>query len=95
MKRAVIVLVAALLSIASTAFDVMAEPGCGSFNGLVPPGANTTDRSAPFFIDTTGLDLRTAVRRGCAAGALAAGRLGAQSALPTAAELDATVGRDG
>jgi len=42
-----------------------------------------------------GLDLRTAVRRGCAAGALAAGRLGAQSALPTAAELDATVGRDG
>jgi len=60
MKRAVTVLVAALLSIASTAFDVMAEPGCGSFNGLVPPGANTTDRSAPFFIDTTGLDLRTA-----------------------------------
>jgi ribokinase len=43
----------------------------------------------------TGYDLAAAVRRGCAAGALAAGRLGAQSALPTAAELDATVRRDG
>jgi ribokinase len=34
-----------------------------------------------------GHDLGAAVRRGCAAGALAAGRLGAQAALPTAAEL--------
>ena len=39
-----------------------------------------------------GLDLRTAVRRGCAAGALAVGRLGAQSALPTAAELAVVAG---
>src|SRR5262245_15620834 len=34
-----------------------------------------------------GHDLRDAVRRGCAAGAHAAGRLGAQAALPTAREL--------
>jgi ribokinase len=36
-----------------------------------------------------GDDLAEAVRRGCAAGALATGHLGAQSSLPTAAELDA------
>jgi ribokinase len=36
-----------------------------------------------------GHDLRHAVRRGCAAGAIAAGRLGAQTALPTGEELAA------
>ncbi|MEV4539502.1 ribokinase [Asanoa sp. NPDC049518] len=35
-----------------------------------------------------GADLHDAVRRGCAAGALATTRMGAQSAMPTAAELD-------
>jgi len=35
-----------------------------------------------------GHDLRSAVRRGCAAGALATARMGAQPALPTAADLD-------
>ncbi len=35
-----------------------------------------------------GADLGRAVRRGCAAGALATTRMGAQSAMPTAAELD-------
>ena len=35
-----------------------------------------------------GAPLREAVRRGCAAGALAATRMGAQSAMPAAAELD-------
>src|SRR5262249_18075118 len=54
MRTTVTVLVASLVSAAS------AQAACGSFNGLVPLGANTTDRSAPFFIDTTGLDLRTA-----------------------------------
>src|SRR6202035_682109 len=28
-------------------------------NMAVPPGANTSDRAAPFFIDTTGLDFKT------------------------------------
>ena len=36
-----------------------------------------------------GLPIADAVRRGCAAGALAATRMGAQAALPTRAELDA------
>ena len=26
---------------------------------VVPPGANTGDKAAPFFIDTTGLDFKT------------------------------------
>jgi ribokinase len=38
-----------------------------------------------------GAPLELAVRRGCAAGALATGKLGAQSALPTRAELDRLV----
>jgi len=41
-----------------------------------------------------GLDLREAVRRGCAAGAVATGRLGAQAALPTADELAALLNQD-
>ncbi|MEV0721063.1 hypothetical protein AB0H87_41605, partial [Asanoa sp. NPDC050611] len=35
-----------------------------------------------------GADLDEAVRRGCAAGALATTRMGAQSAMPTGAELN-------
>jgi enterochelin esterase-like enzyme len=37
----------------------MAQTACQKGNASVPPGANTTDASAPFFIDTTGLDLKT------------------------------------
>ncbi len=36
-----------------------------------------------------GRDREESLRRGCAAGALAASRLGAQPSLPTAAEVDA------
>ena len=36
-----------------------AGPACPSNNGTVPPDANTRDRSAPFFIDTAGLDFHT------------------------------------
>jgi hypothetical protein len=32
----------------------MAQPACVTQNMVVPPGANTTDKAAPFFIDTTG-----------------------------------------
>jgi hypothetical protein len=39
---------------------VLAQPACVTSNASIPPGANTTDRSAPFFIGTTGLDLKTA-----------------------------------
>lgn len=38
----------------------LAQPACVTQNMAVPPGANTTDKAAPFFIDTTGLDFKTA-----------------------------------
>src|SRR5262245_2404185 len=36
-----------------------AETACVTQNMAVPPGANTSDKAAPFFIDTTGLDFST------------------------------------
>src|SRR3954469_13191742 len=33
-------------------------PGCVTQNMAVPPGANTTDKPGPFFIDPTGLDFK-------------------------------------
>ena len=36
-----------------------AHADCLKGNSGIPPGANTTDPSAPFYIDTTGLDFRT------------------------------------
>jgi hypothetical protein len=47
----------------SSVFVVSAAVGqttCPTANGKVPPGANTTNPSAPFYIDTSGLDLSTA-----------------------------------
>ena len=37
-----------------------AQTACVTQNMAVPPGANTSDKTAPFFIDTTGLDFKTA-----------------------------------
>ena len=37
-----------------------AHAGCLKGNAGIPPGANTTDPSAPFYIDTSGLDFKTA-----------------------------------
>src|ERR1700722_14570526 len=36
-----------------------AETACVTQNMSLPPGANTSDKTAPFFIDTTGLDFST------------------------------------
>jgi S-formylglutathione hydrolase FrmB len=36
-----------------------AQADCLKGNAGIPPGANTTDPSAPFYIDTSGLDLKT------------------------------------
>ena len=47
-----------LLPAAST--QALAQPACVTQNMAVPAGANTADRAAPFFIDTTGLDFKTA-----------------------------------
>ncbi len=37
-----------------------AQADCLKGNAGIPPGANTTNSSAPFYIDTSGLDLKTA-----------------------------------
>src|SRR5260370_41298757 len=37
----------------------LAQTACVTQNMAVPPGANTSDNAAPFFIDTTGLDFST------------------------------------
>ena len=37
----------------------MAHADCLKGNSGIPPGANTTDLSGPFYIDTAGLDLKT------------------------------------
>jgi hypothetical protein len=69
MKKALIVLAgtsiaASWFTIASQAQTppaptVQAQTSCVTQNMAVPPGANTTDKAKPFFIDTTGLDLST------------------------------------
>ena len=52
-------LIGALFSSAFVALTAAAETTCPTANATVPPGANTTDPSAPFFIDTTGMNLST------------------------------------
>src|SRR4051812_1366798 len=55
---------AAIAATSMTAVTLMpaarAQPACVTQNMGVPPNANTTDKAAHFFIDTTGLDLKTA-----------------------------------
>ena len=53
-------LAGALISAASLIPAALAQPACVTQNMVVPPGANTSDKAAPFFIDTTGLDFKTA-----------------------------------
>src|SRR3954463_7665570 len=38
----------------------LAQPACVTSQAGIPKGANTTDKAAPFYIDTTGLDFATA-----------------------------------
>ena len=60
MKNTVAVTAGALLCVTWIAGTAMAQTTCATASATVPPGANTTDRAAAFFIDTTGLDLSTA-----------------------------------
>lgn len=53
------VLIGSVLASALAASPVVAQTTCAVAGSTIPPGANTTDPSAPFFIDTTGLDLST------------------------------------
>jgi enterochelin esterase-like enzyme len=54
-----IMLLGAMLSLTWLVSPVLAQPACVPNNGAVPPAANTTDASAPFYIDTAGLDFGT------------------------------------
>src|SRR6185369_9029040 len=48
-----------LISAVSLMPAALAQPACVTQNMVVPPGANTTDKAAPFFVDTAGLDFKT------------------------------------
>ena len=60
MKNISAVFAATLMSAACAASPAKAQQPCVAQNMAVPPGANTADKSAPFFVDTTGLDFKTA-----------------------------------
>src|SRR5262252_9464278 len=59
MNKAWAFLAGTLLSATGLVPIAMAQPACVTQNFVVPPGANSTDKAAPFFIDTTGLDFKT------------------------------------
>jgi len=59
MKNAKSLLAGALVSAACAAPYALAQAPCVTQNMGVPPNANTSDKAAPFFIDTTGLDFKT------------------------------------
>jgi hypothetical protein len=54
------VMLAGALFAAAFAVPALAQPACVVGGASVPPQANTTERTAPFFIDTAGMDLKTA-----------------------------------
>jgi Putative esterase len=47
-------------ALSSVAIVGAAHADCLKGNARIPPGANTTDPSAPFYVDTAGLDFKTA-----------------------------------
>lgn len=49
----------ALMSVLWLMWCVVAQASCVKQNFVVPPDANSSDKSAPFYIDTTGLDFNT------------------------------------
>ena len=59
MGKLLAVLAGTLMSAVSLIPLAQAQTACVTQNMGIPPGANTTDKAAPFFIDTTGLDFKT------------------------------------
>src|SRR5689334_6053031 len=59
MNKMLATLAGTVLSAAGLIPTAMAQPSCVTQNMAVPPGANISDKAAPFFIDTTGLDFST------------------------------------
>ena len=60
MKHACSVTALALLCSVGSVQAARAQATCVGGNVTLPPGANTADRAAPFFLDVSGLDLRAA-----------------------------------
>jgi hypothetical protein len=60
MNKILAVLTGTLLSAVWLTPVAQAQTPCVTQNMAVPAGANTSDKAAPFFIDTTGLDFKTA-----------------------------------
>src|ERR1700709_2478375 len=60
MSNMLAVLAGTLMSAVSLISIALAQPACVTQNMAVPAGANTSDKAAPFFIDTTGLHFKTA-----------------------------------
>ena len=59
MRNELAALAGALMSAVSFMPAALAQAPCVTQNMAVPPGANTSDKAAPFFVDTTGLDFKT------------------------------------
>ena len=59
MNRTLAFLIGGLVSVTAALPARGAPGGCTPFNAAVPRGANTTSPDAPFFIDTSGLNLTT------------------------------------
>ena len=51
MTHSLSVLAGTLISVVSFASIALAQPACVTQNMAVPPGTNTTDKAAPFFIE--------------------------------------------
>ncbi len=60
MSKLLAVLAGTLMSAVSLVPAALAQTACVTQNMAVPPNANTSDKAEPFFIDTTGLDFKTA-----------------------------------
>ena len=60
MNNKLAVLAGTMIAAVWLAPAALAQPACVTQNMAVPPNANTADRAASFFIDTTGLDFKTA-----------------------------------
>src|SRR5690348_8974801 len=60
MKKMPAVLAGTLMAAVWLTPVARAQTPCVTQNMAVPPGANTSAKGAPFFIDTTGLDFKTA-----------------------------------
>src|SRR3977135_2584143 len=59
MRNELVALAGALMAAVSLIPAALAQAPCVTQNMAVPPNANTSDKAAPFFIDTSGLDFKT------------------------------------